>query len=213
MSLSLRAALALALACVACAATPAQAPPPAPPSAPPPAPKSQVGIADRAWGSAKSARFSLSVALPERERWQIEDVREAWWTARHAPSASELSVKTWRTSRLSRREDCLKQIALWRPKAPNPETEPATVVDRRTLESPAGYQTELTVGVRRAGAGGELEGYALAVGHTIGQCYAALYTTRARGTNAEATLGTRLALFGDAVLPRIERIGIEDRVR
>lgn len=206
-------ALTVALVATACASAPPPAPAPAPPPALPPAPKSEVGIADRAWGSVKSARFSLTVSLPELERWQIEDVREAWWTARHAPSQSELAVKTWRTSRLARREDCSKQIALWRPKAPNPEAEPATVVDRRALESPAGYQTELVVGVRRSGAGGKLEGYALAVGHTIGQCYAALYTTSATGTSAEATLGTRLALFGDAVMPRIERVGIEDRVR
>lgn len=202
----------LALASVSCASAPAPKPAHEPPP-PPPAPKTSPGIADKAWGSVASQRFSVMIALPERKDWQVEDVREAWWTARHAASSSELAVKTWRTSRLSRREDCQKQIALWRPKAPNPEAEPGSIVDRRALDAPAGYQTELVVGVRRAGAGGEIEGYALAVGHTIGQCYAALYTTRALGANAEATVGERLALFGDAVLPRIERIGIEDRVR
>lgn len=203
----------LSLGGAGCASPPPPAASPGPPPAPAPGPVSRVGIADRAWGSEHSARFSLRVALPEHQDWQIEAVREAWWTARHAGSSSELSVKTWRTARLSRREDCLKQIALWRPKAPNPESEPATVVDRRMLEVPAGYQTELVVGVRRAGAGGKIEGYVLAVGHTIGQCYAALYTTHAFGTSAEATVGERLALFGDAVLPRIERVGIEERVR
>jgi len=205
--------LMLALGSAACAAAPPPEPAPAPVPPPPPVPKSSVGIADRAWGSVTSGRFSVTVSLPERKDWQIEDVREPWWTARHPPSSSELSVKTWRTSRLARREDCQKQITLWRPKAPNPEAEPASVVDRRALESPAGYHTELVVGVRRAGKEGEIEGYALAVGHTIGQCYAAFYTTRAQGGNAEATVGERLALFGDAVLPRIERVGIEDRVR
>ena len=202
----------LALAGSACAASPPPAAPPEQPPAPAPAPLSRVGIADRAWGSVESARFSLRIALPERKDWQIEAQREAWWTARHAGSSSELSVKTWRTARLSRREDCQKQIALWRPQAPNPAAEPATVVDRRELALPAGYRTELVVGVRRATGGGEIEGYAVAVGHTIGQCYAALYTTRAFGTRAEATVGERLALFGDAVLPRIERVGIEERV-
>lgn len=205
---------ALALALVACSPKPPPASPAAPlPPQPPPAPKTSPGIADRAWGTVTSARFSVTLALPERKDWQIEDVKETWWTARHAPSASELAVKTWRTSRLARREDCQKQIALWRPKAPNPEAQPATVVDRRPLDAPAGYQTELVVGVRRTGNEGEIEGYALAVGHTIGQCYAALYTTRAVGGSAEATVGERLALFGDAVLPRIQRLGVEDRVR
>jgi hypothetical protein len=177
-------------------------------------PQTRVGIADRGWGSIPSTRFSVTVSLPERKDWQIEAVREAWWTARHAPSSSELAVKTWPTARLSRREDCQKQIALWRPGAPNPEAEPASVVDRRALEAPAGFHTELVVGVRRVpGSTGEIEGYALAVGHTIGKCYAALFTTRAAGGNAEATVAERLALFGDGVLPRIQRTGIEDRVR
>ncbi|MBK7578887.1 MAG: hypothetical protein IPI67_01660 [Myxococcales bacterium] len=196
----------------ACAAAP---PPPqaAPPPLLPPPPKTSAGIADREWGTLVSNRFSVRVALPERKAWQIEDQREPWWTARHAASSSELAVKTWRTSRLSKREDCANQIKLWRPHAPNPEAAPESVVDRRELSAPLGYQTELTVGVRRQGGAGEIEGYALAVGHTIGQCYAAIYTTRAVGGNAEATVGERLALFGDAVLPRIERLGVEDRVR
>lgn len=209
-----RPAVALAvLLGVACASAPPPKPEPPPPPPPPPAVQSRVAIADKDWGSVSSARFSVTVSLPERKDWQIEDVREPWWTARHAGSSSELAVKTWRTSRLSRREDCQKQVALWRPKAPNPEAAPATVVDRRALESPAGYQTELVIGVRKSAQPGEIEGYALAVGHTLGQCYAALYTTRASGGNAEATVGERLALFGDAVLPRIQRTGIEDRVR
>jgi hypothetical protein len=67
--------------------------------------------------------------------------------------------------------------------------------------------------VRKLGPSGEIEGYAFVVGHMVGQCYAALYTTRALGTSAEAAIAERIALFGDAVLPRVGRIGVEDRVK
>jgi len=201
---------ALALGCAASGGVePANPPTPAPG---PPPPKSEPNLADRAWGVVSSTRFGVDVALPERKSWQIEELKEPWWIARHAPSSSELRVRTWRTSRLSKREDCAEQVALWRPGAPDPKKNPESVVERRALTSPSGYQTELVVGVRRASAA-EIEGYALAIGHTIGECYAAILTTRASGGRAEASVGERLALFADAVFPRIERIGIEDRVR
>lgn len=145
--------------------------------------------------------------------WRIdESAKQTWWTGRHPASASELSIKTWRTSRLSTRDDCKKQVRLWRPKAPDPDARPDSVLERRTLDAPRGFDTELALGVTRSGPT-EIEGWAVAVGHTVGECYAAIYTTRASGASAEASVGERLALMGDGVFPRIERLGVEDRVK
>jgi len=180
---------------------------------PPPPPVEAAGLSDRAWGSAVSSRYSVVVPLPERDSWQVDDAREAWWTARHAGSHSELSVRTWRAGRLATAADCKKQIRLWRPQSPDPEAQPESVIERRVIDAPAGYATELVVGVQRGRQGGELEGFVVAVGHTIGECYAALYSTRAGGKNPESTLGERLALVTEGILPRIARRGIEDRVR
>ena len=151
--------------------------------------------------------------MPERTSWRIEETKETWWTARHAASQSELSVKTWRTSRLSTREDCKKQVRLWRPRSPDPDARPERILERRAIDAPRGFDTELALGVDRAGPSAEIEGWAVAVGHTVGECYAAIYTTRAAGKNAEASVGERLALFGDGVFPRIQRLGVEDRVK
>jgi hypothetical protein len=151
--------------------------------------------------------------LPEGKSWSVDDQREAWWTARHSASRSELSLRTWRASRLSTRQECMKQIRLWRPHAPDPDGAPESVVERRRLEAPAGFEVELDVGVRRTGENGEMEGYALAVGHGIGRCYAAIYSTVAVGARAEDVVAARLALVTERVLPRVDLLGVEDRVR
>jgi hypothetical protein len=86
-------------------------------------------------------------------------------------------------------------------------------MESRTLGAPAEYDTLLTLGVVRRGSEGDLEGYAIAVGHDIGSCFAAVYLTQARGAGAEEAIAARLALIGDGVLTRVRRIGVEDRVR
>lgn len=191
---------------------PAAAPPPPPPPPPPPAAES-VGIADSAWGLAASRRFSLVLQLPDREAWQVDDEKSAWFEAWHRPSRSELSAKTWRASRLARPEDCRRQLELWRPNAPKPDAQPESVIERYILDAPQGYATDVAIGVQRAEEGAEIEGWALALGHTVGECYAAIYTTRAAGKNAEAVVGERLALINQSVLPRVKRTGVEDRVK
>lgn len=207
-------ALVAVAATFGCGAGSAPAAPPPRPAAPPPAPRAEpVGIKDRAWGLAVSKRYSLSVSLPEREAWRDDDWKEPWWTLRHAESRSELRARTWRASRLSTAKECREQLRLWLPTAPDPEKAPESVIERRVLDAPSGYSTELAIGVRRTGQGSEIEGYALALGHTIGECYAALYTTKAGGKAAESTVGERLALITEGVLPRVARRGIEDRVR
>ena len=182
------------------------------PPPPPPPPENNIGISNRDWGEATSARYSVRILLPEAKAWSIDDAREPWWTARHPASQSELLVRTWRASRLSTREECLSQIRLWKPQGPDPDKDPAGVVDRRPLGAPEGFDTELDVGVVKSKTPGEFEGYALAIGHSVGRCFAALYTTHASGTRAEDVIAARLALIGDSVLPRLQRVSIEDRV-
>jgi hypothetical protein len=67
--------------------------------------------------------------------------------------------------------------------------------------------------VRRTEQSEALEGYALAIGTTVGRCYAALFETRANGAGAEAAIGRRLALLADGVLARVRYVGVEDRIR
>lgn len=181
-----------------------------PPSSAPPA---TPALENRHWADVRSARYSVLLPLPERGSWTVDDTRAQWFTARHDASRSELTVRTWRASRIGKRDECLLQLRLWRPDLPDPEKEPESVMESRKLGVPTeDYDTLLTLGVRRTGQDGDIEGYALAIGHDVGSCFAAVYLTQARGTGAEDAVAARLALVGDRVLSRIRRIGPEDRV-
>lgn len=208
--------LSLALAVSACG--PRQAPETPGPRysavpAAPPIPPATVSLEDAHWGEVRSSRYSIVVPLPERTSWTIDDKRAQWFTARHDASRSELTLRTWRASRLGKRDECLVQLRLWRPSLPDPERDPESVMESRRLGAPTDYDTLLTLGVARRGIEGELEGYAIAVGHDVGSCFAAVYLTQARGAGAEEAIAARLALIGDGVLSRVRRIAVEDRVR
>ena len=59
--------------------------------------------------------------------------------------------------------------------------------------------------------GGGLEGYVLAVGSTIGRCYAAVFITRATGSGADEAIGRRLALIVGGVLGRVHVRSVDER--
>jgi hypothetical protein len=207
--------LALIASSTACAgAKPPEASGPRYTAVPPPAPgpPATVSLENKRWADVRSARYSVVVPLPERSSWIIDDTRAQWFTARHDASRSELTVRTWRASRIGTRDECLVQLRLWRPELPDPDKEPESVFETRKLGAPADYDTLLTLGVRRVGKEGDIEGYALAVGHDVGSCFAAVYLTQARGTGADDAVAARLALIGDRVLTQVRRIGVEDRV-
>jgi hypothetical protein len=162
------------------------------------------------WGPVTSLRFSLVLKLPDRHSWQVDDQTSRWLTLRHRPSDSELRVRTWAAARLVRPEECEQQARLWRPEIPDPGGH--TALDQRRLDKPSGYTTRAVAGVRPLGHTGELEGFALAFGATIGRCYAFVYTTRARGAGADNAIADRLAVVMDGILPAVQARSIADRV-
>lgn len=165
-------------------------------------------LTDAGWAGVESRRQSLVLTLPMRESWRIDDAVEPWFLARHAATGSELRLRTWPAPRQVRAEECQTQARLWRPSIP-PIREEAVV--RRKLSAPAAFSGEVVVGVEPGGDG--LEGHVLAFGATVGRCYAAVFTTRASGPGSEDTLGRRLVLIVEAVLPRVRLLGVEDRAK
>ncbi len=202
----------VASALCACAPTPVAAPsvatPATPMDSPPPAPIARVGISATRWERVVSRRFSLSVPLPERSAWRVDDASTPWFVARHAPSDSQLLARTWAAPRLVRPSECEQQARLWRPDLPAPS--PDTEVDRRVLHVPDGFQTDLIVAVQAGKTG--IEGFVLGFGAAIGRCYAVVYTTSAQGRDAQGAVGRRLAIAVDGVVARIGLLSIEDRV-
>lgn len=210
-----RLAIAVAAALAGCGSgSQAPLPPPtsapAPSAAPPPA-GSGAELPSTGWGSARSARQSVELSLPDRDGWHVDDAATAWFSARHPVTRSELLLRTWRAARTVKRDECEAQARLWRPSIPPAPEE--SVIERRMVAAPEGWSTELVVGVGPAPTPGELQGFALAFGVTVGRCYALLYTTLDSGRGAEVTIARRLGVIADEVVPSVRFLSIDDRVR
>ncbi len=144
--------------------------------------------------------------LPARDSWQITD-GPSWLSASHSPSASLLALRTWRADRLVRRADCEAQARLGRPSIPTVHDE--AVLERRALTTPSGFDSELTVGVEPSAAG--ISGYAIAIGSSVGRCYAAVFTTVVAGNGAEREVAARLGVVVDRILSSVRVRSVDER--
>ncbi|MEO7038321.1 MAG: hypothetical protein ABI548_30405 [Polyangiaceae bacterium] len=154
----------------------------------------------------KDLDFPIELRLPSKPDWQVTD-GPTWLVARHASTSSELALRTWRAERLVRRSDCVAQARLAR--ASIPEVHDEAVVERRPFGSPADFDTELVVGVEPTAQG--ISGYALAIGASVGRCYAAVFTTRVDGSGAEQEVATRLGVAVDRIFASVRLRSVDDR--
>jgi hypothetical protein len=150
--------------------------------------------------------FPIELKLPEKPSWQIAD-GPTWLVLRHAQTSSELALRTWRAERLVRRSDCEAQARLTRASIPVVRDE--SVIDRRPLTTPADFDTELSVGVEPTAQG--LVGYAIAIGASVGRCYAAVFTTRVSGNGADQEVAARLGIAVDRVLNSVRLRSVDER--
>ena len=155
-----------------------------------------------------STRLSLRFALPERDRWRVEDPAVGWLTARHAATDSKLMLQGWREAMLVDHRDCEQQARQTR--ADLPEFDAEEIVDRLRLQRPVGYDTELAIAVRRTPSG--VQGFALGFGGAIRRCLMLLYETRAEGPRAERIVGDRLGFFAQRIARTLGSRSIDDRV-
>ena len=150
--------------------------------------------------------FPIELKLPSKPSWQIAD-GPTWLVLRHTQTSSELAVRTWRAERLVRRSDCEAQARLGRASIPIVHDE--AVIDRRTLATPSDFDTELSVGVEPTTQG--LSGYAIAIGASVGRCYAAVFTTRVSGNGAEQEVAARLGIVVDQIFNSVRLRSVDER--
>ena len=197
-----------ALACAALSLAPACGAPP-PPAEPPPAtpitrPKPAPPPADLggAAGEHRSARFDLLLPLPDGAGWRVDDAGTPWLVATHAASSTTLLVRAWRPGGLVNRQACEEQARLWRDL---PGREGAAVAERRRIDAPAGFDTEVEIGVatgieEAAQPGAPVTGFVAAFGGWARRCFAYAAVTRAEGAGAARVVAARLAALVEVSL-------------
>jgi hypothetical protein len=150
--------------------------------------------------------FPIELTLPGKASWQLVD-GPTWLVLSHAPTSTELALRTWRAERLVKRSDCEAQARLARTSIPNVREE--ALVDRRRFATPADFDSELVVGVEPTPQG--VSGYAIEFGASVGRCYAAVFTTHVRGAGAEQEIAARLGVVVDRILSGVRLRSVDER--
>jgi hypothetical protein len=201
----------LSLVTAACASSSSSAAPePATAIAAPALAAERARPKDSEWGTIRIVSRGLEVEVPEVADWQYR-AGKSWVRLEHAPSDSTLELWLARAERGVRPSDCEARARLERPELFRPA--PETTIETRVLDAPAGFRSELTVGIYPKPGATALDGYVVAFGAAVGRCFAAQFVTRVEGrTGAELELARRLDLIASRTLPGITLRGVEDRV-
>jgi hypothetical protein len=203
------AVFAASLAIAACT-TERSRPPESPRAATSSAPSSAAAgeALDHDWGERTLTRIPVTLKLPDATAWHAR-ASGSFTELSHAPSSSLLTFRIERASRLVRPEECEAAARLARPTLPLLDA--SSVVERRKLAAPPGFDTRLVVGVvPREGA--RVLGVALAIGAATGRCYVASYETESRGAGAPERVAERLAIIVSGVFETLRTPGAEARV-
>jgi len=195
----------LALLLPACGSPPPAAPPA--PVARPVAGTPPVRAFDRDWGERSLTRVPARVELPDARRWHAH-ASGSFTVLEHGPTRSTFALRIARAARLVRPEQCEADARLARPGLPTSDA--SSVVERRTLAAPSGFDTRLVVAVEPR-AGGSVYGFALAIGAATGRCYVACFETESAGPGAPGEVAERLAVVVSGVFETLRVPGAEER--
>lgn len=152
------------------------------------------------------ARHGVRLLLPEARAWRRAE-EGSWTVLRHAPSSSVLRLRVWRAARLVRWTDCAREAETTGHRLPREEVE---VIERRRVNTPRGYDGELSVFMRVGERA--LIGHVELVSAGIGRCLLASFSTSVQGKDREEALGTRLQVVARDVYPSIEVPPVDARV-
>ncbi|HVK70784.1 MAG TPA: hypothetical protein VM694_40290, partial [Polyangium sp.] len=167
-------------------------------SAAAPSPPPDALAAASSFTTFTSARFDLSLPLPDGAAFRVDDRTERWLVARHDTTSSLLLVRTWREDEVGNRARCEARARTWRDL---PSREGGRLVSASRLAAPPDHDTlvEVLLGPR-ATNGGPTDGFVLAFGGWAKRCFAYVFATR--GAN-ERVVMERLAVMVDGSLRRM----------
>ena len=191
----MRGALAL-LTLVACGA-------PSAPAVSPPPRAAAVAFPDdpRPLARFHSARFALTLPLPDGPAWRIDDHSHDALVATHAPTRSRVALATFHAEDLVGRAQC-EALARARKLVP--------AVELRTLEDVSGltqqtFDTRTVVAVVPGTAPDQpLVGHVIAFGGFLRKCFVFDFSTEVDGAADEPVLSARLAYARARILGGLE---------
>jgi hypothetical protein len=187
--------IALGLAAMSSACSGAPSKPPAPSQPAPsaqPAPQPGAGWATARWTRHDSLAHGFSMPLPSDPAWKIEDAKDSWLVATHAPTSTVVVARMLGTDGLANRARCETRARDLRALPPREGT---SVIDKHRVDMPSGFDTIVEVGLLPTDPGKPITGYVLAFGGWSKKCFIYALTTTAQGRGAEEAVADRLALF------------------
>ena len=152
-------------------------------------------------GRVFSARFGLSVPLPDAANWRLDHGRSSFLVLDHAATSSRLVVRTWRETENMNHQRCEQRA---RARRDLPVRHEDGALSQQTLDVPPEFDTVVDVGFAAQAPGEPVSGYVMAFGGWVRQCFAYIYTTSATGPGAERVVGDRLAVMDARSLGGIE---------
>jgi hypothetical protein len=166
-----------------------------------------LAIPDRGWGMLESKQHFVSLPLPDRAAWRVNESR-LWLTAAHLESKSMIWVRVWRPGPVVSHLHCEADARAQRPDLFGRDE--SALVDRRPLAAPTGFDSEVAFSVRKADTA--LGGVAALVGARVRECLVMVYVTKADGDTATEAISHRLAFIAERVFPGVVFRKVEDRV-
>jgi hypothetical protein len=155
----------------------------------------------------RSRRFDLTLVLPDRPGFAIDDAPPSTWLrATHPASRSLVLVKRWRAQGPASPEKCRAEAALTLPVSALPDAARGAPLEVRTWRGPAGFRTEVetwALGPASASPDAAARGWLTAFGADGRRCFAFVFATETTGPGRERRLAERLAAL-EGTLPRLE---------
>jgi hypothetical protein len=146
------------------------------------------------------APHSVTLSLPERELWQVNEVG-SYSRAYHAETSGELWVKRWSEGERVNSAACARQSQLWRPRLAAPSMPPS-----RQLERTIATDYHVEIQLHQWADDGSWHGRLTAHGAAIRDCLSYVYFTHA----ADSPLGRAVVVQRmDVMLEVLEDLNVQ----
>jgi hypothetical protein len=152
-------------------------------------------------GTFHSARFELSLDLPDGAAWRVDDHKTPWLVAIHERTRSTLQVRSWNEDRPATKHRCYERVRQWKQGLPDIDTAHAIGDELRHLD--AGVEARMVSGIDVPEGSPNISGYAIAVGTLVRKCIVIIYQTEASRPSGPAALADRLAVVSETVMAKV----------